>query len=146
MTQSDSSVDEMNVDEAYRFLQDNPAAQLVDVRTRAEWTFVGAPLLPFREDGAIMLEWQSYPDMRIDADFVARLDAELARRRVGADAALLFLCRSGARSHAAALAMKAAGRARCVNVRDGFEGPLDAEGRRGRVAGWRAAGLPWRQS
>jgi adenylosuccinate synthase len=31
------------------------------------------------------------------------------------------------------------------NVADGFEGPVDAEGHRGTVAGWKAEGLPWRQ-
>lgn len=146
MTQSDSSVVEMSVDDAYRFLQEHPDAQLVDVRTRAEWSFVGAPLLPFRDAPAIFLEWQSYPQMQVDAAFVARLDAELASRHAGADAPLLFLCRSGARSRAAAQAMRAAGRTRCINVSEGFEGPLDAQGHRGEIEGWQAAGLPWRQS
>jgi len=62
------------------------------------------------------------------------------------DAPLLFLCRSGARSAAAAKAMTAAGYSTCLNVADGFEGPLDANGKRGSAAGWKATGLPWRQT
>jgi rhodanese-related sulfurtransferase len=58
---------------------------------------------------------------------------------------VLFLCRSGVRSAAAAEAAARAGYAHAYNVTEGFEGPLDADGHRG-VSGWKAAGLPWRQS
>jgi len=61
------------------------------------------------------------------------------------DAAILFLCRSGARSRAAAIAMTELGFARCYNIAGGFEGDLDGERHRG-VGGWKAAGLPWRQN
>ena len=54
--------------------------------------------------------------------------------------------RSGARSAAAAKAMTAAGYSTCLNVADGFEGPLDAQAKRGSAGGWKAAGLPWRQT
>lgn len=147
MRQSDpSSVVEMSVDDAYRFLQERPGAQLVDVRTRPEWSFVGVPFLPFRADQPIFLEWRSYPDMQVDGAFASRLEAELRRRGVDAHAPLLFLCRSGARSREAAAAMIDAGRPVCINVTEGFEGPLDDDGHRGLLAGWRASRLPWRQS
>jgi rhodanese-related sulfurtransferase len=58
---------------------------------------------------------------------------------------LYFLCRSGVRSAAAARAAAAAGFATVYNVADGFEGPPDARGHRGQVAGWKADDLPWRQ-
>lgn len=147
MSQSEvSRVVEMSVDDAYRFLRERHDAQLVDVRTRAEWSFAGAPLLPFRDETPIFIEWQRWPDMQLDPDFVRQLQAELDRRGVGAQAPLLFLCRSGQRSRAAAQAMLTAGRTHCVNVSEGFQGPLDAESHRGRISGWQAAGLPWRQS
>ena len=145
MSQLDSSVADMPSADAYQFLLQHSHAVLIDVRTRAEWTFVGAPVLPFRDGDVIFVEWQSWPEMKTDPDFAPRLGAELERRGVGADAPLLFLCRSGQRSRAAAQAMLAAGWRRCVNIGDGFEGPLDAQGHRGAV-GWRGAGLPWRQS
>jgi rhodanese-related sulfurtransferase len=58
---------------------------------------------------------------------------------------VLFLCRSGGRSRNAAVAMTAAGFGSCYNVAEGFEGDKDGEGHRGRVGGWKLAGLPWRQ-
>jgi rhodanese-related sulfurtransferase len=58
---------------------------------------------------------------------------------------IYFMCRSGVRSLAAAQAAQAAGFGHVFNVADGFEGNPDGEGHRGRIAGWKAAGLPWRQ-
>ncbi len=62
------------------------------------------------------------------------------------DRQVLFLCRSGARSVGAAKAATQAGYRSAWNVLHGFEGPLDALKQRGRIGGWRVAGLPWLQS
>jgi rhodanese-related sulfurtransferase len=59
---------------------------------------------------------------------------------------LLFICRSGGRSHTAATTLAAAGFTRCYNVLEGFEGNPDAQGQRNHLAGWRQRGLPWRQN
>lgn len=127
---------------AWRMLSELPDAILVDVRTAAEWNFVGFPdLAPVGKD-LVEIEWQAFPAMKVDADFAAKLDQRLGGRR---DAAVLMICRSGARSAAAAAVMTAAGYANSFNVANGFEGPLDPSGRRGSVAGWKADGLPWRQ-
>ncbi|MBL8587014.1 MAG: rhodanese-like domain-containing protein [Methylobacteriaceae bacterium] len=139
-----STVEEMTAVDANDLWLRDPTAQLIDVRTRAEWTYVGAPT-PVAGCTPIFCEWQSYPDMQIRAGFVAELTAELAARGVGPTAPLLFLCRSGVRSRAAAQAMRAAGYQRCVNITEGFQGPPDGNGHRSRVSGWQAAGLPWRQ-
>ena len=80
--------------------------------------------------------------MQVNPDFVGALSEALADKAVP----LLFLCRSGVRSVAAAKAMAAAGYSTSLNVTDGFEGPLDAQGKRGATRGWKAAGLPWRQT
>jgi rhodanese-related sulfurtransferase len=90
-------------------------------------------------------EWQSFPDNRVDPAFVEELASALDAAGVKKDSELFFICRSGARSRMAAEAMAAAGYSRCRNVADGFEGPLDADRHRGRVAGWKAAGLSWVQ-
>ncbi|MHA1113507.1 MAG: rhodanese-like domain-containing protein, partial [Alphaproteobacteria bacterium] len=58
----------------------------------------------------------------------------------------LFLCRSGARSMAAAMAMTALGHTDCRNIVEGFEGDLNGDHHRGEASGWKAAGLPWEQS
>ena len=130
--------------EAWDALGKDGDAQLVDVRTRPEWTFVGVPDLSGIGREPIGLEWQVYPSMQMDPDFADKLVAELDRRGVVGDAPIYFLCRSGARSAAAAAALTAQGRT-AYNIAGGFEGAHDAEGHRGTVEGWKADGLPWRQ-
>ncbi|MEO1689185.1 MAG: rhodanese-like domain-containing protein [Pseudomonadota bacterium] len=123
-------------------------ARLVDVRTRAEWTFVGLPDLSELGADPVLLEWQVWPAMARAADFESAL---LAAFGESPPAEIHFLCRSGARSQAAASAVQAAADAaglqvRCCNVAEGFEGDLGPDGKRGGVNGWKARGLPWRQS
>jgi rhodanese-related sulfurtransferase len=127
--------------EAWKMLSEDERATLVDVRTRAEWSYVGVPELSGIGKRPLLLEWQTYPAMTANPDFVA----SLARAVPDKDTPLLFLCRSGARSRAAAVAMTAAGYRRCYNVANGFEGNPDAARHRGQIAGWKAAGLPWAQ-
>lgn len=93
----------------------------------------------------ILVEWQTFPDNRIDPGFADRLGGLLDQAGVRKDTEVFFLCRSGGRSRMAAELMAGAGFKRCRNVGEGFEGPLDTERHRGRVAGWKAAGLPWEQ-
>jgi rhodanese-related sulfurtransferase len=127
---------------AWKILQENRDAVLVDVRTRAEWNYVGLPELEAMGKRPALLEWQIFPSMQLNAEFVATLSGAIADKATP----LLFLCRSGVRSAAAAKAMTAAGYSTCLNVVEGFEGPLDAQGKRGTAGGWKAAGLPWRQT
>ena len=132
--------------EAWRLLEDASDALLLDVRTRAEWAYVGLPDISATGRPLLTVEWQGFPGGTPNPLFLAQAREELEAAGAGADAAILCLCRSGQRSAAAAAALTAAGFTRCFNVADGFEGPRDGEGRRGRVAGWKAAGLPWHQS
>lgn len=120
--------------EACQLWKSMPGAQLVDVRTRAEWDWVG------RIPGAIEIELLSYPGNRPNPAFVEEL-----QQKVGMETPVLFICRSGGRSHNAAMLALQAGYADCYNVLQGFEGDRDAEGHRSTVGGWRAAGLPWTQ-
>lgn len=136
----------VSVSEAYDLLGREHKAQLVDVRTQAEWAFVGVPDLSEHGRDAVLAEWQRYPTMDVVEDFVSRLERELHKRGVGKADPVLFLCRSGARSSAAVKAMTAAGWVGSRNIEGGFEGPLDQERHRGHVDGWKAAGLPWAQS
>jgi rhodanese-related sulfurtransferase len=137
---------DISAHEAYSILEQDKTAVLVDVRTKPEWSYVGGPDLSGLGKRAILVEWQEFPSMQINVDFVARLNEALDENGAGADAPILFLCRSGARSRAAAIAMTASGRAHCFNIANGFEGPLDDKRRRGAVDGWKAQGLPWSQS
>jgi rhodanese-related sulfurtransferase len=121
--------------EAYALLQTAPGAKLIDVRTRAEWDYVG------RVPGAVQIEWQTYPGGRPNPEFLAELQAQ-----VDSEALVMFLCRSGARSHAAAIAATGNGYTQAFNVLEGYEGDKDAQGHRNTIGGWRAADLPWVQS
>lgn len=132
--------------DAYTLLKGDSSSVLVDVRTQAEWTYVGAPDLQALGKTPLFVEWQTYPSMAVDANFAHRLEELLQSAGVERGASLMFLCRSGARSRQAAIAMTSAGWGPCFNVSDGFEGPLDGSGRRGGAGGWKAGGLPWRQT
>jgi len=109
--------------EAWKLLNQDQSAQLVDVRTRPEWMFVGLPDLTSLGRRAVLQSWQVFPAMEVDANFVA----ELAQQLPDMDAPILFICRSGGRSRAAAAALTAAGYRRCYNVAEGFEGNPDPE-------------------
>ena len=116
-------IEDVEADKVWEALIANPAAQLCDVRTDAEWNFVGLPDLQAIGREPVLIPWQTYPSMQ----------------------RIYFICRSGARSLAAAQAAAAAGFKSVYNVAEGFEGPPDPDGHRGNLSGWKAAGLPWRQ-
>jgi rhodanese-related sulfurtransferase len=139
------AIEDVPVEDALAKLAKDENAVLVDVRTRAEWAFVGVADLSSVGKQPLLMEWQGFPDNRVNPAFVEQLAEAL--NRVGADKTteLLFICRSGGRSLMAARAMASAGFTRCRNVTDGFEGGLDPGRHRGRLGGWKAQGLPWVQ-
>jgi rhodanese-related sulfurtransferase len=120
--------------EASELTQTAPGARLVDVRTRAEWDWVG------RIPGAVEIEWLTYPGNQPNPNFLAQLQHQVDRESL-----VLFICRSGGRSHNAAAIASQAGYAEAYNVLEGFEGDKDANGQRNHIGGWRKAGLPWIQ-
>ncbi|MDP6602899.1 MAG: rhodanese-like domain-containing protein [Rhodospirillales bacterium] len=132
---------DISATDAWKILEAETDAVLVDVRTDAEWAYVGLPDLAGIGKQPLLIPWQLFPNMAENADF-ARIMEESGTRR---DAAHLFICRSGQRSRFAAIAMTGLGFGRCYNVADGFEGPHDESGHRGRAAGWKVDGLPWKQ-
>jgi rhodanese-related sulfurtransferase len=138
-------IEDVPVEEVWARLESDAGSVLIDVRTRAEWAFVGLPDLEKIGKRVLTVEWQTSPESRIDAAFPERLEKVLDAAGAGKDTELFFICRSGGRSRMAAEAMASAGYRQCRNVADGFEGPLDADRHRGRAAGWKAAGLAWVQ-
>jgi rhodanese-related sulfurtransferase len=137
---------DLELEAAWELLTRDTKAQLVDVRTLAEWNFVGLPDLSALDRELHRIEWQSYPSMQPNPNFVADAAERLQAAGAGPETSVLFLCRSGARSRAAAVAMTRAGFRQAFNIAEGFEGGLDGEGHRGRINGWKAGGLPWRQT
>ena len=121
--------------EAAALLQASPEARLIDVRTEAEWDYVGH--IP----DTTHIEWNTYPTGERNPRFLQELTQAVPDR----DAPVLFLCRSGQRSDAAARTAQMAGFKRAMNILEGFEGQKDAEGHRNTMGGWRKSGLPWEQ-
>ena len=119
--------------EAHALVQ--TGATLVDVRTDPERLYVG------KIPGSVAVQWQTYPGNRPNPEFTAELEAAVPK-----DQPVMFLCRSGARSHDAAEAATRAGWRECYNVLEGFEGAKDPAQHRGNLGGWKKAGLPWVQS
>lgn len=137
---------DVSVEECWSSLGSDEGATLIDVRTRAEWTFVGVPHLEPSMKPLVGVEWQSFPAMQVDDRFAERLAGELDALGVTKESKLYFLCRSGVRSLAAARVMTAQGYSLSYNVAGGFEGDPDDQGHRGKRNGWKASGLPWKQS
>jgi rhodanese-related sulfurtransferase len=121
--------------EAYELMQSAPGARLVDVRSRAELDWVG------RIPGAVEVEWAIYPGMRPNPHFIAQFEQLVDR-----EALVMFICRSGVRSHSAAALATQAGYTDCYNVLEGFEGDKDGSRHRKAVNGWCKRELPWEQS
>ena len=137
---------DVSVEQAWDMLKSDPKTQLVDVRTMAEWNFVGVPDLTALNRKLHCVEWQHFPSGAINPGFVAEAGGALAAAGADKETPVLFLCRSGGRSRAAAIAMAGAGYRKSFNVAGGFEGDLNDERHRGNDNGWKAAGLPWKQS
>jgi rhodanese-related sulfurtransferase len=121
--------------EAHALARQVPGAKLVDVRTRPEWVYVG------HVPDSVLVEWVKYPNGDRNPEFLEQLEAQVAKT----DSPVMFLCRSGARSHHAAALATVSGYPNSYNILEGFEGDKDALGHRSSVGGWRFAGLPWTQ-
>jgi rhodanese-related sulfurtransferase len=133
---------DITAEQAWELLKDTPGAVLVDVRTEAEWRFVGVPDAPDGARPPVFIEWVTYPDGARNPRFLDQLLE--GGVKPGEEAPVIFLCRSGQRSIGAAIAATAAGIGPSYNILEGFEGTPDGHGHRGAV-GWQAAGLPWHQ-
>lgn len=132
---------DVSVEETWGALKENADAVLVDVRTKSEWAFVGGSDLSSLGKQVHLSSWVIFPEMSPNPDFVSAMEAlGLAK-----DTPVYFLCRTGVRSKAAAVALTARGYTDCYNIACGFEGDKDDQGHRGKVNGWKAAGLPWMQ-
>ena len=139
---------EVGPKETWDGLRNDKDAVLIDVRTHAEWSFVGLPDLSELGKELLLNQWAILPGMQQNPSFMDELDKQLDG---AAPSKIYFLCRSGVRSLSAAHLVSEALAARgqsvdCVNIIGGFEGDLDQDRQRGNMNGWKNDGLPWRQS
>ena len=119
--------------EAWELISSHSAV-LVDVRTAEERQFVG------RVQDSVHVPWLIGPTLQRNPRFVRELESKVRR-----DDVVLLLCRSGARSVAAAQALTEARFRNAFNILEGFEGELDDLQQRGTRGGWRFHRLPWIQ-
>lgn len=133
---------DLDPQQSWQLLKSDPNAVLIDVRTDAEFAYVGIPDLSSLQKEVKLVSWILFPGNQPNPNFIDQC------RQVAPDrnSAVLFLCRSGIRSRYAAEAATAAGYRQCYNVLEGFEGDRDPGGHRNTIGGWRVAGLPWVQS
>ena len=142
LNSTESSIDlEVTPKLAWKMLGQFEAAKLIDVRTEPEWAYVGVPSIGELGKSLIKISWHVFPDMTVNPQFAQEL-----RSVAEADDILLFICRSGGRSLAAANAAIGLGFGGSHSVLGGFEGGLDLHGHRATTAGWKHDGLPWTQA
>jgi rhodanese-related sulfurtransferase len=145
-TQAGAYAGDIDVKAAWGDLANSASAVLVDVRTRAEWAYVGVPVLDSIGKAAIFVEWDDFATGAVVPDFTGRLKLALDQRGIAADAPIYFICRSGNRSRQAAIVATAVGYSHAYNISLGFEGRLDAERHRATPGSWKGDGYPWVQS
>ena len=121
---------ELTPQEAFEVLQQGLAA-LVDVRSQAELDLVG------RVPNANHVEWAFYPGMLPNTEFAAQLQAQVDKSQT-----VIFMCRTGGRSHNAAVVAQQLGY-KAYNMLEGFEGAANEQRQRTLINGWKHAGLPW---
>ena len=129
-------IESLTPQQSWDLMQANPEAVLIDVRTKVEHDFVGHPL------NAVHIPWKEAPDWQLNPQFIAQAKQAVKDSSVP----VLLLCRSGARSLAAAEVLQQAGFKHLINILDGFEGDIDEHKHRGNLGGWRFSQLPWEQS
>jgi rhodanese-related sulfurtransferase len=141
-TASASFAGDVSPNEAWEALSQNNKAELIDVRTHAEWVFSGMPNLESLGKSVKAISWKFYPNFDLNPQFLEQLEAAVPDKSVP----LYFLCKTGGRSTDAAIAATAAGYVACYNVASGFEGDSNQFHQRGSKNGWKAAQLPWQQA
>ena len=127
--------------EAWDVLQNDKHSLLLDVRSAAEWAYVGIPDLSVISKETKLIEWKSFPQMLVNKNFVAQV-REICSNR---ERTIISLCRSGQRSIATSKELTTAGYKNCLNLLQGFEGDKNTKNQRGQTGGWKFCGLPWKQ-
>ena len=122
-------------------LQSNSQALFVDVRSKAEYKYVGFP------ENSILIPWIDDPDWEPNPEVFSDLVMqELDGRENLLNTEIILICRSGFRSNEALKCLENKGFTQVSHVASGFEGDLDENDHRGNLNGWRHDGMPWSQS
>ena len=130
----------INPKDAFEMLKSQKNSFLVDVRTNEEFNFVGTVDASAFENRMLLNPWQTLPQMQLNPDF-----ANILASKIPTNTTLFFLCKTGGRSGQSAEFALSMGYQNCFNIVNGFEGDLNQDAQRGKVNGWKASNLPWRQ-
>jgi rhodanese-related sulfurtransferase len=140
---SEKRVKELDPQQAWQILQENPRAVLIDVRSTMEYLFVGHPR------GAIHIPWIDEPEWKVNPNFAVKVREVLLGGAIchGDEgcAPVILICRSGKRSLEAGKVLLREGMQEVYHVTEGFEGDLDEDHHRSTLGGWRFRGFPWEQ-
>ena len=141
-------IEQINPNNAWKDLRENPNSILVDVRTTIEHKFVGVVNDSKLENKMILLEWLIFPLMEENNEFQNQIEESLNSifKENIKETKLYFLCKTGVRSNMAAQFMSNLGYKNCYNIINGFEGDYNEKQQRGFVNGWKANNLPWIQN
>lgn len=139
------AVDDVDVAAAWEGLNSGPCSRLVDVRTRAEWTYVGIPDLGPIGKRAVLVEWQTFPIKPSMRALSSGLAASSRRSACSCTTtSILFAVREAVawqqpeqwRRRGTSLATTSLSVSKDRLTICGTEAPL---------GGWKATGLPWQQ-
>ncbi len=139
--EEDAYTGDITPQQSWEMLEADANAVLIDVRTDAEFAYVGIPDLESLGKKTCFISWILFPDNKLNQNFLSQLSDIAPDKKTP----LLFLCRAGVRSRFAAAAATDAGYHSCYNILEGFEGDKNSVGHRGKTGGWKVAGLAWRQ-
>ena len=132
---------DLNPEETWKILKNEQSAMLIDVRTAAEWNYVGVADLSNMGKEQLTISWVTFPDDQKNENFIAEVEAACPDK----DAKVISICRSGVRSISTSTALTEAGYTQAYNVLEGFEGDKNDDEHRGNTGGWKVRGLPWKQ-
>ena len=136
-----NNIKNISSQECFEKLSIEVNSQLIDVRTKPEWIYVGVPDLSSINKNVILISWQVYPEMETNKFF----ENQILESNIKKNDNLYFICRSGNRSYNAAEFLTSRGFSNCINVIDGFEGKLNHKHQRALIDGWQFNNLPWIQ-
>jgi rhodanese-related sulfurtransferase len=136
------NISQIKAKESWLELENNQNSALIDVRTSAEFNFVGFPDLENAAATYHQIPIMEFPHMSFQDDFIENMQKQITDK----SKKLYFICRSGARSQRAAVMALEAGYEDASNISDGFEGDNNDAGQRSKINGWKFANLPWRQN
>ena len=131
-TKNLSYTGEVTPREAFDLFSHDPSTVIVDVRSQAELDLVG------KIPSTAHIEWATYPGMVANPGFAAQLQ-QMFDKNIN----IIFMCRTGGRSHSAAVTAHQLGYASVYNMLEGFEGEANELKQRTLINGWKHAGLPW---